>query len=238
MIDPYAGIADLGLEPLARGWQNSHSPALAEHVSRARVVIEVGSFMGASVAWMADHNKAARFFCVDTFLGSPEISGEDLAGIPYQHGRPMILERFLSNMIAAGISDRVTPVIQTSTSGAKILRRDGVSADLIYVDAGHDYLECYADLVSYLPLLARGGVMIADDYAGFPGVRGAVERFCIEAGMEFDIAHGQAIMRQRYRLQVETQLAAQDKAELDARRLVMAEQERIANMPRAYSAGG
>lgn len=238
MTDPYAGIADLGLEPLARGWQNSHSPALAEHVSRARVVIEVGSFMGASVAWMADHNKAARFYCVDTFLGSPEISGEDLAGIPYQHGRPMILERFLSNMIAAGISDRVTPVIQTSTSGAKILRRDGVSADLIYVDAGHDYLECYADLVSYLPLLARGGVMIADDYAGFPGVRGAVERFCIEAGMEFDIAHGQAIMRQRYRLQVETQLAAQDKAELDARRLVMAEQERIANMPRAYSAGG
>ena len=81
---PYEGIAALGLEPLARGWQNSHSPALAEHVSRARVVIEVGSFMGASVAWMADHNKAARFFCVDTFLGSPEISGEDLAGIPYQ----------------------------------------------------------------------------------------------------------------------------------------------------------
>ncbi len=203
MTNPYEGIATLGLEPLARGWQNSHSAALAEHVARAKTVIEVGSFMGASVAWMADHNKAARFFCVDTFLGSPEISGEDLAGIPYQHGRLMLLERFLSNMVAAGIAHRVTPIIQTSTSGAKILRRDGVSADLIYVDAGHDYLECYADLVSYLALLAKGGVMIADDYSGFPGVRGAVERFAVEAGMEFEIVAGQAIMRQRYRLQVE-----------------------------------
>lgn len=202
-MNPYAGIAALGLEPLARGWANSHSPALLEHVERARVVIEVGSFMGASVAWMAEHNKAARFFCVDTFLGSPEIGADDLAGIPYQHGRLMLLERFLSNMIAAGIEDRVTPIIQTSTSGARILRSRGVSADLIYIDAGHDYLEAYADLVSYLPLLAKGGVMIADDYSGFPGVRGAVERFCVEAGMSCEIVYGQAVMRQRYRLQVE-----------------------------------
>ena len=203
MTNPYEGIAALGLEPLARGWQNSHSPALAEHVARAHTVIEVGSFMGASVAWMADHNKAARFYCVDTWLGSPEISGEDLAGIPYQFGRLMLLERFLSNMLAAGISDRVTPIIQTSTSGAKILRAAGVTAELIYIDAGHDYLECFSDLVSYLPLLAKGGVMIVDDYAGFHGVRGAVERFAVEAGMEFEIVDGQAIMRQRYRLQVE-----------------------------------
>ena len=202
-MNPYEGIAALGIEPRARGWQNSHSPALAENIIRAKVVIEVGSFMGASVSWMAHHNPEARFFCVDTWLGSPEIGADDLDGIPYQHGRPMLLERFLSNMVAAGIDDRVTPIIQTSTSGAKILRAKGVSADLIYVDAGHDYLECYSDLVSYTPLLAKGGVMIADDYGGFPGVRGAVERFCVEAGMTCQIVDGQAVMRQRYRLQVE-----------------------------------
>ena len=167
-MNPYEGIAALGLIPRARGWENSHSVALSENVARARVVIEVGSFMGASVSWMAHHNKSARFFCVDTWLGSPEIGAEDLDGIPYQHGRLMLLERFLSNMVADGISDRVTPIIQTSTSGAKILRAKGIAADLIYVDAGHDYLECYSDLVSYTPLLAKGGVMIADDYSGFP----------------------------------------------------------------------
>ena len=202
-MNPYEGIAALGIEPRARGWQNSHSVALAENVARARVVIEVGSFMGASVSWMAHHNQSARFYCVDTWLGSPEIGAEDLDGIPYQHGRLMLLERFLSNMVADGISHRVTPIIQTSTSGAKILRAQGVSADLIYIDAGHDYLECYNDLVSYTPLLAKGGVMIADDYSGFPGVRGAVERFCVEAGMLCEIVYGQAVMRQRYRLQVE-----------------------------------
>lgn len=202
-MNPYEGIAALGIEPRARGWQNSHSVALAENVARARVVIEVGSFMGASVSWMAHHNPEARFFCVDTWLGSPEIGAEDLDGIPYRHGRLMLLERFLSNMVADGISDRVTPIIQTSTSGARILRAQGVAADLIYVDAGHDYLECYSDLVNYTPLLAKGGVMIADDYSGFSGVRGAVERFCVEAGMLCEIVYGQAVMRQRYRLQVE-----------------------------------
>jgi predicted O-methyltransferase YrrM len=203
MIDPYADIAQLALPQLARGWENSHSPALGLHVSTARTVIEVGSFMGASVAWMAEHNPAARFYCVDTWLGSPEIGEAEMEGIGYQHGRIMLLERFLSNMIAAGIEDRVTPIIQTSTSGARILRAQGVTADLIYIDAGHDYLECFADLVSYAPLLAKGGVMIADDYEGFPGVRGAVERFCVEAGMTCEIVNGQAVMRQKYRLQVE-----------------------------------
>jgi predicted O-methyltransferase YrrM len=202
-MNPYADIPALNLPQTARGWQNSHSLALAEHIARASVVIEVGSFMGASVAWMAEHNPAARFYCVDTWLGSPEIQAADLDDIGYQHGRPMLLERFLSNMVAAEIQDRVTPIIQTSTSGARILRAQGVSADLIYIDAGHEYLECFADLVSYLPLLAKGGVMIADDYSGFPGVRGAVERFCVEAGMLCEIVYGQAVMRQRYRLQVE-----------------------------------
>lgn len=202
-MNPYEDIAALGIEPRARGWHNSHSPALAEHIARAKTVIEVGSFMGASVSWMAKHNPDARFYCVDTWLGSPEIKEDDLDGIPYQHGRLMLLERFLSNMVADGISHRVTPIIQTSTSGARILRAQGISAELIYIDAGHEYLECYADLVSYLPLLAKGGVMIADDYAGFPGVRGAVERFAVEAGMTCEIVYGQAVMRQRYRLQVE-----------------------------------
>jgi hypothetical protein len=203
MMDPYADITQLALPMRALGWDNSHSPALAENIARARVVIEVGSFMGASVAWMAAHNPSARFYCVDTWLGSPKIQQADLDDIGYQHGRIMLLERFLSNMIAAEIQDRVTPIIQTSTSGARILRAQGVSADLIYIDAGHEYLECYADLVSYLPLLAKGGVMIADDYTGFLGVRGAVERFCVEAGMTCEIIYGQAVMRQRYRLQVE-----------------------------------
>ena len=203
MTSPYEGIAALNLTPHARGWGNSHSPALAEHTARARVVTEVGSLMGAPVAWMAQHNPEARFYCVDTWLGSPEISAGDMDAIPYQFGRPMLLERFLSNMVAAGIDDRVTPIIQTSTSAAKMLRAKGVSADLIYVDAGHDYLEAYADLVYYTPLLAKGGVMIADDYGGFPGVRAAVERFAVEAGFSVEIVNGQAVMRQKYRLQVE-----------------------------------
>jgi len=203
VTSPYDGIDALGITPLARGWDNSHSPALAENIIRAQTVIEVGSFMGASVAWMAAHNTQARFYCVDTWLGSPEITPEDMDGVPSQFGRPMLLERFLSNMVAAGIADRVTPIIQTSTSAAKLLRAQGVSADLIYVDAGHDYLECYTDLIYYTPLLAKGGVMIADDYSGFPGVRGAVERFSIEAGFTVEIVYGQAVMRQKYRLQVE-----------------------------------
>jgi len=201
MTSPYDGILALGLTPKACGWPNSSSDVLTEHAAKANLIIEVGSFMGLSLWTMAKANPNARFYAVDTWLGSPEIGDDD--NTPYQFGRVMHLERFLTNMVAAGIDHRVTPIIQTSQSGARILRKMDVRADLIYIDAGHEYLECYCDLLAYLPLLAPHGVMIADDYGDFPGVRAAVERFSCEAGMQTEIRDGKAIMRPRWRVRVD-----------------------------------
>lgn len=203
MNKAYAEVQDLRavLKPEAVGWANSHSPNLAELVFGAKTVIEVGSFTGASVIWMAQHNTEANFFCVDTFLGSPEI--KDDGRTPRSHGRPMYLERFLFNTYCAGVAERITPVINTSTQSARLLREAGILADLIYIDAGHDYLECYNDLVAYNVLLKRPGVMLVDDFHdNWPGVVAAVYRFCLEAGYTLDAAHDQAILRPNYTVEV------------------------------------
>lgn len=203
MNKAYAEVQDLRdiLKPEAVGWANSHSPNLAKLVIGAETVVEVGSFTGASVTWMAHHNPAAQFYCVDTFLGSPEIT--DDGNTPTQYGRKLYLERFLFNTYCAGIADKITPIIATSTQGARILRGKGVLADLIYIDAGHDYLECYNDLVAYNVLLKRPGVMLVDDFHdNWPGVIAAVYRFCVEAGYSLEIKHDQAILRPAYSVEV------------------------------------
>lgn len=192
----YNGIESLAdiLKAEAVGWSNSHSPNLAELASKAQTIIEVGSFTGASVVWMAQHNPDARFYCVDTFLGSPEIR-ED-GDTPSRFGRKLYLERFLFNTFCAKVAHQITPVITTSTQGARMLRVQGVKADLIYIDAGHNYIECYNDLLSYNPLLKRDGVMLVDDFSdAWPGVVAAVYRFCVEFGFTMDAAHDQAILR-------------------------------------------
>jgi predicted O-methyltransferase YrrM len=60
---------------------------------------------------------------------------------------------------------------------ARWLKARHVSADLIYVDAGHEEPDVYADLVNYYDLLGSGGVMLGDDWGWQPDVPNAVRRF-------------------------------------------------------------
>jgi len=180
--DPYVGVPDLGLKAVITGWPNQNDDTLIHHAMKSGVIVEVGSFLGRSVIAMAKANPDAIFYCVDTWLGSPEIPID--ANTTVKFGRPNYYERFLTNMLAAGIADRVFPVCQTSTSAAVLLKRWGVVADMIYVDGGHNYSECFSDLVHYSYVLSHWGVIVGDDFdVGFPGVVTAAQRFAFEGNM-------------------------------------------------------
>ena len=180
--NPYAGISDLGLPYAITGWPNQNDDQIEMRAPGSDVIVEVGSFLGRSVVVMAKANPTAIFYCVDTWLGSPEIQLDKDTTV--KNGRPNYYERFLTNMIGAGIADRVFPICQTSTSAAVLLKRWGVVADMIYVDGGHNYSECFSDLVHYSYILSHWGVIVGDDFdAGFPGVVTAAQRFAFEGNM-------------------------------------------------------
>ena len=193
MKNPYTVAAELGLKPNIYGWRNSTSPVLAECVASAKIVVEVGSLLGASVAWMAKNNPDATFYCVDTWIDP----GFPVPGVPRDaFGAPRFYEQFLTNMLAEGISERVNPVRMTSTLGLKALARAEVKADLCYVDAGHDYSEAYVDLVYCLPILSPGSVIIADDCNDqFPGVYQACRLFADQEGFLLEVHDMKAILR-------------------------------------------
>ena len=59
----------------------------------------------------------------------------------------------------------------------------GVQADLVYVDAAHEYMPVKRDYAAFWPLVSDRGAMVGDDYAGkFEGVTRAAIEFAGEIG--------------------------------------------------------
>jgi hypothetical protein len=133
---------------------------------------------------------------VDTWLGALEFWVGDLAGtrerdLRLKYGYPSVYYQFLSNVIHAGLQDVIVPFPNTSLIGARYFKSLGVVADLVYVDASHDYEDVLLDLYAYYPLISSGGVMFGDDYnSGWPGVMGAVDEFARVQGLVLEVLDG------------------------------------------------
>lgn len=144
------------------------------------VVVEVGSWKGLSTGKMADHLKrrgyeAPMVVAIDTWLGSPEHVRSDLLG-PRVRGVPQLYGKFLANMRHFGLHDVVYPFPISSAQGGQFLVNEGFEADVVYIDAGHEYEAVALDIAVFWRLIVPGGCMILDDYK-WPGVAKAVHEF-------------------------------------------------------------
>lgn len=207
--DPYAGFNPM--PPDLRGWHGD-DPIFGELVKEAALatwrtihhdplgsgfrpvlVIEVGSWLGQSAVSLGksiSSNHGGELVCVDTWLGSSEFWTDTADPLRYGslglvNGYPSVYRQFLSNMVHAGLQGVVTPFPQTSTNAAAVLRKLKVQADLIYLDASHEFGDVLADLLAWWPVLKVGCTMFGDDYrAGHPGVADAVNMFAGSQGLE------------------------------------------------------
>lgn len=198
--DP-AQLAALGiLEADLQGW-NSSDPRFDQAITTTKptTIIEVGTWKGASALHMA--NLRARrdygplpwkIYCVDTWLGGIDhLLNQDKPINDLKRdaaGFPRVYHQFLYNVATSLFANQIHPIVQTSVSGARLLGRAGIEADLINIDASHVYEDVYADLQHYLGLLAPGGLIIGDDWKDFAGVRLAVTRFAYEQGLELAVS--------------------------------------------------
>lgn len=167
--DPYLGLDVLA--PDMQGW-SSNSPVFEEIINelKPKLIIEVGTWKGCSAIHMAKtclkYYDDFEILCIDTFLGSVEHwvdqGGALFNGI--KNGRPMIYEQFLSNVRHAKLEQYITPLPIDSINGSEILKKIGVQADLIYIDAAHDYVSVRLDVSNYGDCLRNGGYMLGDDW--------------------------------------------------------------------------
>ena len=168
--DPYKDLTVLPLDD--QGW-NSDSLVFDKVIEelKPKVIIEVGTWKGRSAINMAkiclEHYNDFEIVCVDTFLGSVEHwTGVDshLPKSSLINGRAPIYNQFLSNIVHNNLQDYITPFPIDSTNGKFTLAKLDVSADLVYIDAGHEYYSVVSDLYHYSSIVRVGGCVLGDDF--------------------------------------------------------------------------
>lgn len=168
------------------GW-NGNKQFIKDVVRKVKphIIIEVGTWKGLSAFNMCNVIKeeklSTKIYCVDTWLGSIDFwynpSGFDYVNLNFKNGYPQVYYQFLSNVVHHAAEDIIIPVPAASTTGAKILQKINVQAELIYIDGSHETEDVYNDIKAYWPLLKSGGTMFGDDFDGHESVRRAVHQY-------------------------------------------------------------
>lgn len=184
-----------------QGWNSKH-PFFEAAIDSAEpsLIIELGVWKGMSSIHMAELVKARGFACeilaIDTWLGSS--AHLSTAGrrdeLSPEHGYPTLYRTFLANVKSTGHDDVIVPLPMDGNSAAYALGRLKVKADVIHIDASHEYAMALNDFRNYWPLLADTGVLVIDDYATWPGVSRAACEFAAEIDRPLFGGHGKALL--------------------------------------------
>jgi len=184
----YQGFTPL-LDAKAGGW----SPGQEFYEQRVReisptLIIEVGVWRGLSLGYLASAMKqltgGGTIFAVDTWLGAPEFWNRRFTNGKFdptrdmrlKNGYPQVYFDFLSNVVNNGIQDVVIPLPVPSLIAAQLFREMNVSADIIHIDAAHEYESVTQDIELWFPLLDDCGMLLGDDWS--PSWMGVIEAVC------------------------------------------------------------
>lgn len=150
------------------GWfWEGHVELLAGAMGAERkVVLELGSWLGKSTRWMAEHSPNADIITVDHWQGS----AEHFEKPEWQAMLPTLYETFIKNCWA--FRERIVPLRMDTISGMKLVHQHGIKPELIFIDAGHDYVSANGDL-SYAVRLFPEAAICGDDFY-WEGVNRAV----------------------------------------------------------------
>lgn len=205
--NPYVGFPLEKYEVDIQGWgagpEGVH-PIFEDVLGRLkpRLIIEVGTWKGHSALNMASLmdklGLPGHIVCVDTFLGSPDhyLSEELYDLMKVKNGFPSLYPQFLANVLLSGQQERIVPFPMTSDGAARLMKKRGIVADLIYVDGDHEYEVVSRDLANYWQLLRPGGVILGDDYdeASWPGVVRAAHEFTSSRNLKLFTGDGKYII--------------------------------------------
>jgi len=135
---------------------------LAEHCRGAALMVESGTYMGASAAMMLEANHTGHLWCVDKFMVA---------------GTQKVTEFFLAPYIAA---NQCELIVGDSTKAAEMLQHLKGRIDFVWVDDGHAEEDLVRDITSFLPLMRPGGILCGHDWEGDNDVSRGVKRTGIE----------------------------------------------------------
>lgn len=169
--DPYKNIEVLPFD--SQSWYKNESQI--EYLIRKNnidTVIEVGCWLGASTRHIASCLPSwGKVYAVDSWSGSRIRQEMDLP-----KDSSIVYQQFLSNVIHAGLTGKIIPIIMDGSRAAKTL---AVTPGLVYIDSSRDSESIYNDLRAWYPFVQGRGILCGDDWK-WEGTQLAVQRFAKE----------------------------------------------------------
>lgn len=196
---PYDGFDAASRALDVQEWANSNSPVFDLLIKKFRpsLIIEIGTWKGASAIHMAEllkaHGISATIVCIDTWLGTDSLwkQPDKRKSLALKNGYPTVYYTFLANVMKTGHSDVIVPVPLPSAIACRWLKTMNVEAGLVYIDADHEAPSVYADMSNCWDMVSPHGAMFGDDFLpGWPGVQQAVSAFSRKVGIQPEI-HGE-----------------------------------------------
>jgi predicted O-methyltransferase YrrM len=144
---------------LSEDWFSWNIPiwrkALEPYKGRADVrYLEIGLFEGRSVLWMIENiltHPTSKLTGIDPFASNEgDFRGEKAK------------KRYLSNLDKSNFKGQATTIVGYSQRKLRELPLE--SFDIIYIDGAHEPAPVLSDAVQSWELLAKGGILIFDDY--------------------------------------------------------------------------
>lgn len=179
--DPYDKVELLPFD--GHGWfANASQLEVLIKTHNVKTVIEIGCWLGCSTRFIASLlPEGGKLYGVDHWLGSSE---HQPGANAYHLALPVLYEQFLSNVIHAGLTDKIIPIRMPSLDAALYLTTldTPIAPDLIYIDAGHETELVYADLNAWYPYVQEHGILCGDDWC-WGSVQLAVTQFAQEHGL-------------------------------------------------------
>jgi hypothetical protein len=154
------------------------------------VWIEIGSMVGKSAILTSltakTLGKELEIICLDPWCGDVNAwswNKSNQTWLKMVRGRPSIYERFLANVVAAGLQDSILPISCTGLIGLGLLsrlhceKRINELPTVVYIDSSHEEDETFGEIQAARRLIANG-VIFGDDY-DWTSVASAVNKaFC------------------------------------------------------------
>jgi predicted O-methyltransferase YrrM len=148
------------------GWMDeAELEFLATTASRSKIIAELGSWKGRSTLAMAE-NTTGVVFAIDVWEDNPLApTGQGMRGSIFPEFQHNTRNQY-----------NICPVVLDTNTASSVMRRAGIRFDMIFIDACHDFEAVRQDILQWLPLLSRSGVLCGHDFFGdYPGVAQAVK---------------------------------------------------------------
>jgi len=140
--------------------------AISLMAARRDIAVEVGSWVGGTTKELA--SRFLRVYAVDHWQGS-----ERLEEIVKSLGRDAIFKAFCEN-IGEALFSTVFPLCGPSILWSQVFNK---RADLVFIDASHDYESVKSDIAAWWPHVKAGGILCGHDYNTHGGVQQSVDEF-------------------------------------------------------------